>query len=106
MSKFSYLQERYWIRSHYQEKASASDFKDSPILRFCHSDAVLSIFSNEHQNVLPVNHQQKCVITGICSTFNIKSNYFGPVIPEKPKKVLKNWVRGRLNAKKIKISKV
>ena len=29
----------------------------------------------------PVNHQQKCLINGICNTFRIKSNYFCPVIP-------------------------
>ena len=45
------------------------------------------IFSDEHQKVLPVSHQQKCSINGICGTFDIKSNYFGPVIPRKLKKV-------------------
>ena len=47
----------------------------------------LSISSNEHQNILPVNHhKQKCLIKGICGSFDIKSNYFGPVIPKKRKK--------------------
>ena len=31
--------------------------------------------SDEHQNVPPVNHQQKCLIKGgVCGTFDIKSN--------------------------------
>ena len=39
------------------ERASASDFKDTAAPRFGHSDIVLSIFSNEHHKVLPVNYQ-------------------------------------------------
>ena len=31
--------------------------------------------------------------------FDMKSNYFRPVIPIMLKKVLKNWMRGQLNAK-------
>ena len=46
------------------------------------SCSFLSIFSNEHQKVPPVNHRQKCLINGICGTFDMKSNYFGPVIPK------------------------
>ena len=41
----------YTIRSHYPER------RRNP--RFGHSDVVfLSIFSMEHQNVPPINHQQ------------------------------------------------
>ena len=29
---------------------------------------------------------------GICGTFDMKSNYFGPIIPKKLKKVLKDWL--------------
>ena len=55
------------------EKASASDFKDSAAPRFGHIDVVfLSNFSNENQKVPPVNHQQKCLINGICGTFDLK----------------------------------
>ena len=48
----------------------------------------------------PFNHQQKCLINGICGIFDMKSNHVGKVIPKKAKKVYKNWIRGRLNAKK------
>ena len=54
----------------------------------------LSIFSNEHQNVMPVDHQQACFINGICDTLVMKSNYFGPVIPKKLKKVSKTGQEG------------
>ena len=54
----------------------------------------LFISSNKHQNMLPVNHQQKCLIKGICGIFDMKSNHVGPVI-----KVLEKLIRGRLNAK-------
>ena len=47
-----------------------------------HSNVVLSVISNEHQNVLLVSHQQKCSINRICGNFEIKSNYFGSVISE------------------------
>ena len=33
----------------------------------------------------PFNHQQKCLINGICSIFGMKSNHVGKVIPKKPK---------------------
>ena len=49
----------------------------------------------------PFNHQQKCLINGICGIFYMKSNHVGKVIPKKPKKVYKNWIRGRLNAKNM-----
>ena len=39
------------------------------------------------QKVPPlVSHQQKCLIKKSCGTFNMKSNYFGPVIPGNLKK--------------------
>ena len=57
----------------------------------------LSAFSNEHQNVPPVNHQQKCLINGICGVFDVKSNYFDSLVPLK--NFLKKFTRGRLNAK-------
>ena len=42
-------------------------FKDATAPRFGHSDVIfLSTFSNEHESVLPVNQQQKCLINGIC----------------------------------------
>ena len=41
----------------------------------------VSLFSNKHQKVPPVNHQQIWLINGICGTLDIKSNYFGLVIP-------------------------
>ena len=50
---------RNHIRTHYSERASASDVKDTAASRFGHSDVVLSIFSNKQQKVPPVNHQQK-----------------------------------------------
>ena len=37
----------------------------------------------------PFNHQQKCLINGICGIFDIKSNHVGKVIPKKPKKFTK-----------------
>ena len=48
----------------------------------------------------PCNHQQKCLINGICGIFDMKSNHVGKVIPKKPK-VYKNWIRGRLNARNV-----
>ena len=76
--------------NHYPERASASDFKDATAPRFGHSDiGFLSISSNEHQNIPPVNHQQKCLINGISGTFDIKSNCLGPVIPNKLEKFRK-----------------
>ena len=33
-----------------------------------------------------IRYQQKCLINGICGTFDIKSNYFGPVIRKKLKR--------------------
>ena len=46
----------------------------------------LSIFVNEHQKILPVNHyQEKCLMSKICDIFGIKSNYIGQVIPKKLK---------------------
>ena len=47
----------------------------------------------------PFNHQQKCLINGICGIFDMKSNHVGKVIP-KNQKSLRNWIKGRLNAKK------
>ena len=49
----------------------------------------------------PFNHQQKCLINRICGIFDMKSNHVGKVIPKKPKKVYKNWIRGLLNAKNV-----
>ena len=37
----------------------------------------------------PFNHQQKCLINGICGIFDMKSNHVGKVIPKKPKKFQK-----------------
>ena len=48
----------------------------------------------------PFNHQQKCLINGICGIFDMKSNHVGKVIP-KSQKVYKNWIRGRLSAKNV-----
>ena len=76
------------------------DFKDASAQRFGRSNVFLFLFSNEHQKVPPVNYQQKSLINGIGGTFDIKSNYFGPVIPKKLK-VLKNWIRGPLNLKNV-----
>ena len=67
----------------------------SAVPQFSHDDLVFVFFSNEHQTVLLVNHQEKCLINGICGTFDIKSNHFGLVIPKKAKKVWKNWIRGQ-----------
>ena len=58
------------------------------------------IFRKEHQKVPLVNHRQKYFINGICGTFDITTNYFGPVIPEKLKKIEK------LNQRVIKSKKV
>ena len=33
----------------------------------------------------PVNHQQNCLMTGICGIFDVKSNHFGPMIPKNQK---------------------
>ena len=45
-------------RSHSQERTSALDFKGTSASRFGDSNAVfLSIFSDEHQKVLAVNHR-------------------------------------------------
>ena len=58
--------------------------------------------SDAHQNEPLVNHQQKCLINGICCIFFTWSrNYLSPVIPKKLKKVLRNWIEGRLNAKNV-----
>ena len=59
-------------RSHYPEKASDFGFKGATAPRFGPSD-VLCIYSNEHLR------------NGISDTFDMKSKYFGPVIPKKPK---------------------
>ena len=69
--------------------------RESICLRF-----LQSIFSNEHQKVPPVYHQQKCLINGICGASGIKSNYFGPTIPRK----LKDF--DKLGKKMIKCKKV
>ena len=61
----------------------------------------LSIFSNEHQKIPPANHQQKCLINGICDTFGIQSNYFGPVVPKKLKRFEKFDESLILNAKNV-----
>ena len=50
-------------------------------------------FTNKHQKVPRVNNQQKCLINGICGTFDIKSHNFGPAIPRNLKRFEK-WVRG------------
>ena len=42
-----------------------------------------SVSSNENQKVLPVSRRQNCLIKGICGTFDITSNYVGPVVPKK-----------------------
>ena len=77
----------YITRSNARRAASVSDFKDVTVPQFGHSDVVFcSICSKERQKVSPVNHQQKRLLNGICGTFDIKSNYFGPVIPKKLKK--------------------
>ena len=47
-----------------------SDFKDVAAQRFSHSDVVFCLF----------------LITSINMTFDIKSNYFSPVIPKMLKK--------------------
>ena len=44
-------------------------------------------FTNKHQNVPLVNYQQKCLINSICGILEVKSNYFGPVMPKKLKKL-------------------
>ena len=72
----------YWIRSHYTEKAS---FPKRVVMVL----KLLSIFSSEYQKVPPVNHQVKCLIHGIFSTFEMKSNDFGQVICEDLKKFSK-----------------
>ena len=59
----------------------------------------LYIFSNEHQNVQSVNHPQKYLINGICGSFDMKSNYFGPLILKKLKKMEKLDKRA-INCKK------
>ena len=66
--------------------------KDCSALHYFLTDlSFLPIFSNQHPKVPPVNHQQNCLINGICGTCDIKSNYFGSVIPRKlAVKVLKN----------------
>ena len=74
---------RSYDRIHYPDRASALDFKETTAPRFSQSDVFfLSIFSNEQQQVPPVNHKQKCLIKRICGTFDMKSNYYGPVIPK------------------------
>ena len=77
-----------FTRSHYPDRASALDFKDTATPQFDHGDAVLVYF---YEKVPPVSHQQKYLINGLYNTFDIKSNYIGPVIA---KKGLKNWIRG------------
>ena len=57
----------------------------------------LSAFSNEHQNVPPVNHQQKCLINGICGVFDVKSNYFDSLVPLK--KILKKFHKRAIKCK-------
>ena len=47
----------------------------------------------------PFNHQQKCLINGICGIFYMKSNHVGEVIPKKPKTFTKLDKRA-INAKK------
>ena len=47
------------------------------------------LFILERQKLLAVNHQPEYLTNGICGTFDIKSNYFGSLIPEKLKKFKK-----------------
>ena len=73
-------------RTYYSERASALDFKDAAAPRFGHSDVACCLFLVTNiKKVLPVNHQQKCLINVICGVFLIKSNYFGSMIPKKLK---------------------
>ena len=58
----------------YKERASLVDLKDDAVSQFGHSNVVFSLFfSKEHKKVLPINHQKKCLMNGICGTFDIKS---------------------------------
>ena len=92
--RMNHLEKTVFITSHYLERASALDSKDAAAPRFGHGDVAFVYFSNEQQKLPPVNHQRKCLINRICGTFDIKPNYFDPVVPKKAKKVLKNWIRG------------
>ena len=68
------------------ERGSASDFKDAATPKFTHNDVVCDLFLvNEHENLPPVSHQQKCLTNGFRGTFDMKSNYFGLMIPKKRK---------------------
>ena len=49
-------------KSYYTQRATVLVFKDANAPQFGHGDVVFYIFSNEHQKVPPVNHQQKCLI--------------------------------------------
>ena len=55
-------------RRHWPERASELDFKYAAAPRFGHSDVFFALFCNEHPKVPPVNHQQICLINGICGT--------------------------------------
>ena len=52
----------------------------------------------------PFNHQQKCLINGICGIFDMKSNRVGKVIPKKPKSLQKLDKRA-IKCKKKHVSK-
>ena len=70
----------------------------------------LYVLSNEDKNVLPVNHQQTCLIKRIYAIFDILSSYCYHLIliqryPKKLKTV-KNWIRGRSNGKRASINRL
>ena len=56
------------------------EFKDASAPQFGHSCVFFCLF------IPPVNHHINCLRNGICGTFELKSNYFGPVMPTKLKK--------------------
>ena len=70
----------------FPERVSVLDLKEAAAPRFDHGDVVFCLFLETNIKVPPVSHQQKRLIKGICSTFEMKSNYFDPVIAKKVNK--------------------
>ena len=49
----------------------------------------------------PFNHQQKCLINGICGIFDMRSNHVGKVIPKKPEKSLQKLDKKQLKEESV-----
>ena len=84
-------------RADYLERASSLIFKDAVLRDLVIAMKLFVHFSNEHQSVPPVNHQQICLITEFV-VFSREVNILWFKDTKKAKTVSKNWMREQLNA--------